>query len=321
MNTSTNDSEVVPPPGPHGGDARALAAALRVSPSDVLDLSATMNPLASDVAPLIRRVADEARTYPDARQATGSLAEAIGIDSDRVLLTNGGSEAIALVAGDLGTASIVEPEFSLWRRHLSAVIEGPEAAPTARVRSNPNNPLGVLAGDDEQARVWDEAFYPLAVGRWTRGDADRGSLVVGSLTKVFSCPGLRLGYILAPDAEVAARLSRRQPMWSVNALALAALPALLDQARLGDWVPGLGKLRDELVSLLGDAGLAVVAADAPWVLVRRAGWLRNALGRRGVLVRDCTSFGLDDVVRIAVPGPDGLARLEAALGSAMAERP
>jgi histidinol-phosphate aminotransferase/threonine-phosphate decarboxylase len=36
-----------------------------------------------------------------------------------------------------------------------------------------------------------------------------------------------------------------------------------------------------------------------------------------VVVRDCTSFGLVDSVRIAVPDAAGLARLEAALDRAL----
>src|SRR5205085_500529 len=66
-----------------------------------------------------------------------------------------------------------------------------------RWRSNPNHPLGTLAAVTDRAAVWDEAFWPLATGTWTRGDADRSAIVVGSLTKVFACPGLRVGYVLA----------------------------------------------------------------------------------------------------------------------------
>ena len=40
--------------------------------------------------------------------------------------------------------------------------------------------------------------------------------------------------------------------------------------------------------------------------------IRTRLARRGVLVRDCTSFGLPGHVRIAVPDEIGLARLVAA---------
>jgi threonine-phosphate decarboxylase len=321
MSALGNVTVVVPPPGAHGGDAEALAAALGVPTSGILDLSATMNPLARDVVPLVRCHVEEVRRYPDPRRASAALADAIGIDVDRLLITNGGSEAIALVANELTSASLVEPEFSLWRRHLTIVRSADRAEDTDRVRSNPNNPTGVLASDREMAACWDEAFYPLATGEWTRGDAERGSIVVGSLTKLFACPGLRLGYVLAPDPELIVRLARRQPMWSVNALALGVLPELLEHVPLAEWAAQIATLRGSLARLIEAAGFVVDVADAPWILVRDAGWLRSALGRQGVLVRDCASFGLTETVRIAVPGPSGLERLAEALGRATADRP
>ena len=305
-------SVVVPVPGEHGGDARALARALGVPLGEVLDLSATMNPLAPDVVHLARRFADEVRAYPEAAQATNALASVVGIDPERVLLTNGGAEAIVLVAAELGRAVVIEPEFSLWRRHLG-LVEGDPSNVARRVRSNPNNPTGKLAGVDEQAAVWDEAFFPLSTGRWTRGDADRGAIVVGSLTKLFSCPGLRIGYVLAPDANLARRLGTRQPMWSVSAIALAVLPVLLEQTALARWSTELAALRKALTDVLEARGFSVAGSDAPWVLVREAAWLRAALAHQGVLVRDCGSFGLDGTIRVAVPSEAGLARLTSAL--------
>ena len=58
--------------------------------------------------------------------------------------------------------------------------------------------------------------------------------------------------------------------------------------------------------------LSVDAADAPWVLVEEPG-LRERLAPHGVLVRDCTSFGLAGTARVAVPDEAGLERLETAL--------
>jgi histidinol-phosphate/aromatic aminotransferase/cobyric acid decarboxylase-like protein len=225
-----------------------------------------------------------------------------------VLLTNGGAEAIALVAHSFGGAvSVVEPEFSLWRRHARAVAVGD--APL--VRSNPNNPTGLLAGDEEAADVWDEAFFPLATGWWTRGDATSGALVVGSLTKLFACPGLRVGFI-AGDEDRVGRLRWRQPLWAVNGIVCAALPAMLDLVDLPTAARAVRALRDDLVAVLEGAGLPVRPSDAPWVLVDAP--LRSRLAPFGIVVRDCASFGLPDVTRIAVPGPAGLERLEAALG-------
>jgi histidinol-phosphate/aromatic aminotransferase/cobyric acid decarboxylase-like protein len=302
----------VPPPGPHGGDGHTVAAALGVDPSSVLDLSVSLNPFAPDVRALALGHLDALTRYPAPEVATRALAIAIGVDANRVVLTNGASEAIALVAGELGPGWVDEPDFSLYRRHLPAVV-----ADAPRWRSNPRNPTGRLAAADETAAVWDEAFYPLATGAWTRGDA--GAVVVGSLTKVFACPGLRLGYVLAPDTHLAEGLCRRQPRWSVNGVAAALLPELLERADLPTWSRGIADLRTQLVDVLHAHGLQPRSSDAPFVLVDRAGGLRDRLAPLGIVVRDCTSFGLPDCARIAVPDPDGLKRLDRGLDAVAAE--
>ncbi len=286
------------PTGPHGGDGARLAAALGLDPGAVLDLSASLNPVAPDPGEVVAKHLDAIGRYPDPTAATAALAEAMGVDPDRLLLTNGGAEAIALVAAELG-GRVEEPDFGLYPRG-----SGP------RWRSNPHNPTGRLAPDDERAGVWDEAFYPLATGRWTRGDD--GAVVVGSLTKLLACPGLRIGYVLAQDVD---RVRGRQAAWSVNGLAAAALPDLLERVDLPGWAAATGSLRMQLVDVLGAAGLAPEPSDANFVLVRAPG-LRDRLALHGVLVRDCASFGLPEHVRIAVPDERGLARLEEALCAA-----
>ncbi len=183
----------------------------------------------------------------------------------------------------------------------------PRGAGPARWRSNPNNPTGLLADVSEEADVWDEAFYPLATGEWTRGD--EGAVVVGSLTKVFACPGLRLGYVLADDPD---RFASGQPTWSVNGLAIALLPELLGCAELGAWSKAIDVRRGELAALLRARGYEPLPSDAPWLLVEAAG-LRERLASLGVVVRDCNSFGLPDHVRIAVPDDAGLALLHEVL--------
>jgi histidinol-phosphate/aromatic aminotransferase/cobyric acid decarboxylase-like protein len=171
----------------------------------------------------------------------------------------------------------------------------------------------VLAGPTDDADVWDEAFWPMTTGTWTRGDHRHGRVVVGSLTKLLAVPGLRVGYALCPDADLAGRLRGRQPTWSVNGLVASALPELLATVDLPSWAAGMADLRGLLVDVLVAAGLVPSAADAPWVLVPGAAGLRDRLARQGVVVRDCASFGLADTVRIAVPDDEGRRRLAAAL--------
>jgi histidinol-phosphate/aromatic aminotransferase/cobyric acid decarboxylase-like protein len=367
-----------------------VAAALGIDVGDLLDLSQSLNPFAPDPSPIVARHLDALGRYPDPTAATAALADAMGVEGDRLLLTNGGAEAIALVAAELGRGRVDEPDFALYARHLELDPAGP------LVRSNPHSPSGLLARPDQRAAVWDEAFYPLATGSWTRGDPD--TLVVGSLTKLLACPGLRLGYVLAPSAAELAPIAARQPGWSVNGLAAAALPELLDAVDLGGWCAGIAAARRNLVELLATYDLIARPSDAPWVLVDvpelahlgdgpggpeardpggpmgtgttrndagaaggpdaprgpassgrpapsrdegagtsgaidtagtapsgaegaaavpttsgPAARLREALARHGVLVRDCSSFGLPGVVRIAVAAPAGLERLARAL--------
>ena len=285
----------VPPAGTHGGDGPAIARALGI---DVLDLSLSLNPIAPDISPVLARHLGAITRYPDAADATRALAACIDVDPRRLVLTNGGAEAISLVAAVLDGGRVEEPEFSLYPRS-----GGP------RWRSNPHSPSGLLAPPDETADVWDEAFYPLATGTWTRGD---GTWVLGSLTKLLACPGLRAGYVLAPDASAATEVRARQPEWSVNGLVCEALPELLALTDLPGWCAEVARLRDQLVAELRVHGFEPEPSDANWVLVKAPG-LRDHLARAGVAVRDCSSFGLPDHVRIAVPTDTGLARLSEAL--------
>ena len=300
----------VPAGGAHGGDAAALAAALGCEPAEILDLSASLNPEAPDLGALAAGRLESLGRYPDAAAATAAMAAALGTTADRVLLTNGGAEGIALVAGELGRAAVARPaEFSLYARHLAEAVDPAEDPAAPLMRSNPNNPTGRLAAAADTAAVWDEAFYPLATGVWSRGDvaAGRAAVAIGSLTKVFACPGLRVGYVHADPATIA-RLAGRQPRWAINGLAAALVPELLARADLPAWAAANIRRRAALATAIP----GVEPSDANFVLVRvedGAAATRARLARHRVLVRDCTSFGLPGHVRVAVPDEAGLARL------------
>ncbi len=294
------------PAGNHGGDGARLAAALGIDAGQVLDLSASLNPVAPDPVPVLAAHLGAIARYPDPEAATSALARAVGVPSDQLLLTNGGAEAIALVAAELGPGWVDEPDFSLYRRHLPSLDpRGP------RWRSNPHNPSGLLAAPTDTAGVWDEAFWPLATGNVDprRRAGRRGRARVAD--QAAGLPGtarrLRRG-----RASFIGRLARRQPRWSVNGLACAALPDLLATVDLATWSKEAARLREQLVSVLHHYGLVAAPSDANWVLVFGP-HLRRELARQAILVRDCTSFGLPGTVRIAVPTEDGLARLGEAL--------
>lgn len=299
------DMPPVPPPGEHGGDGARVAAALGLDAADVLDLSASLNPFAPDVAALARRHVDALGRYPDVAAAETCLADGLGLARERVVLTAGGSQAIALLAAHVGPGWVEEPDFSLYRRHLPGL--DPRAP---RWRSDPHSPSGRLAAPGDQATVWDEAFLPLSAGTWTRG---RPGWALGSLTKAFACPGLRLGFAVAPDGDGAEALRRARPEWAVGSLGCALMPGLLDLADPPGWTAAVARSRTELDAVLRAHGWRPLPSDAPWLLVPGATGLRDALARQGVVVRGCGSFGLPDHVRVAAPDAAGLERLDRAL--------
>lgn len=300
------------PLGPHGGDGRRTAIALGLDPAAVVDLSASVNPFAPDVNGVLRQLLDEqpwaATDYPDPTEAERALAGAIGVDPARLVLTNGGAEAIAIVASIERAGQVDQPEFSLYERHLETVARG---AP--RWRSNPSNPLGTLAAPEERARVWDEAYYAMATGQWTRGDD--ASWRLGSLTKLWNCLGLRIGYAIAPTVDLAVQVRDRQPRWAVNGLALGAVPLLLAMTDVQRWAAQIAAQRARLIAELAAIGYRADDTVASWVLVHDQRALRHELAAHGLFVRDCESYGMPGVFRVAVPSPSQWDAAMAAFGA------
>lgn len=245
--------------------------------------------------------------------------------------------AAALHAGR--PAAILEPGFAEYRRAcvayglpvhglpLAAPDFSPDPAPDPEAldaglgeaevlfMGRPNNPTATLVPRPVIERlltltaergctlVVDEAFIDFV------GDAERLTpwlerfehlVLLRSLTKWFTLPGLRLGYLLASPDRVAAA-GAFQPAWSVNQLAADLVaPLLADRdfsARTRAW---LAAERPAMQAALGDLGLTVVPSRANFFLVRHprgaaaTARLLPALLRRGWLARHTQGFaGLD----------------------------
>ncbi len=198
---------------------------------------------------------------------------------------------------------------------------------------NPNNPTGCLLSEAEWAMLYaaapdalwimDEAYAdfadePLTSIPWI----DRGNwLVLRSMTKDFALGGLRLGYVVGAPERIAP-LQLAQPPWNVNAFAQAAGLACLDE--LGWRRNTLARLRQDCAALMTDLGAAGYA-PRPSALnffltpVTAPGELRRQLLEQRLVVRDCTSFGLPNYIRIAAQQPAQNTLLVAAMAT-LAER-
>lgn len=203
---------------------------------------------------------------------------------------------------------------------------------------NPNNPTGDYLNRASIGRlleavdsvngllVVDEAYKDLMPAGEPEDLTDLlpGPLVLlRSMTKSHALAGLRLGYVLA-DPDTIRLLSVVRPPWNVGAPAQAAgIAALSDSAldRLENnrrsMVRTAAWLRRELQKL----GLEVPPGRANYLLVKvgDVAWLRQELLVRGLQVRDCTSFGLPEYIRVAVRLPEECRRLVSEVGALLSD--
>jgi histidinol-phosphate aminotransferase len=324
----------------HGSVAAAELTPFGWTPAQVLDFSVNTNPL-GPAPTVLRAIQDTDWTrYPGDDEAplrTG-LAHRAKVTPDHVALGNGSAELLWLIAlavlqpGD--RVIVVGPTFGEYARAARSV--GAEVSdahtlvdlPAGRLMfvCNPNNPTGVLhtaqdierllSQDTRRVLVLDEAYAAFALDGWRSEPllAKHANLVIlRSLTKDHALPGLRLGYLLAAP-EVARAVEAVRPPWSVNAGALRAGLATLEPEadahvqRAGEVVRAARELLTDGMLRLG---YAVLPSAANFVLVEvgDAAAFRRALLPHGLIVRDCTSFGLPGYARIACRLPEECAKL------------
>ena len=244
----------------HGGNLRALAAAVGRAPSEILDFSASINPLGPPeyLRPLISRELATLLHYPDPGYDELRQAAALryGVSPDQVIVGNGSTEIIHALprAFSVKRAVIPAPSYVGYQEALAAARVEVHTLPLAQATGfaleweglaaqlhggemvflgQPNNPTGrtfapaalvpLLARFPQTWFVVDEAFIDFVEQPPTVVEhlaRFPNLIVLKSLTKFYAVPGLRLGLAFA-EPGVAALLRAQLPPWSVNTLALA----------------------------------------------------------------------------------------------------
>ncbi len=229
----------------------------------------------------------------------------------------------------VGDGSIGDLDFAL--RHLPTEI--PHAL--GLIINNPHNPTGQIYAQatilpylsEFDLVVVDESFMdflpPSEQQSLIPMIGDYPNLVIlRSLTKFYSLPGLRLGYCIAHPDRLRQWRSWRDP-WPVNTLAAAAAMAVLPdtefQQLTWDWLtPARRRLFEGLEQI---SGLHPQPGAANFILVRSdrsATQLQTQLlQQHQILIRDCMSFPElgDKFFRVAVRTVAENDRLVAALQS------
>ena len=317
----------------HGGRALMFARERNIDYREVLDFSASINPLgpSREAVRAIHNGVDLIRVYPDETPVGLSrcLSERLRIPTNKLLVGNGSTDLLYFWLRVIcpRTATLVVPTFTEYHRALTSVgasIQTVRLQPENHFRlpfcpvdtdvvivTNPNNPTGSYA-PPEQMLDWfsrlnpstqifiDEAFVEFtAQPSLIRNIESFPNLwVLRSLTKFYALPGLRLGYLVG--SRVPQLLEKREP-WQVNTLAeLAAIASLQDRSyeeRTMQLIQGERLwLWKQLQAVEGLRSFPTAANFfiARCVQAEALGKLVDALADAKILIRDCRDIeGLD----------------------------
>ncbi|MFA5236316.1 MAG: aminotransferase class I/II-fold pyridoxal phosphate-dependent enzyme [Methanoregula sp.] len=290
---------------------------------NLLDFSASLNPLPPRFAWHCDPVC--LSSYPDNEyvQLKECIAHAFHRDPEEICVGNGSIELIrvfcSVVLSGKMTYFTESPTFGEYA--LSARLAGASEADTYEAAGvsficNPNNPTGELrCRSDLMAHLRDvsshggmlfadEAFIELAdPSESLVAVCEPPLFVLRSLTKSFAIPGIRFGYGFG-DPDLIAKIETARPPWSVNAYAEAfALQAFHHIEELGKSRDYIQKERYWLSSHIEELGLRCHPSSVNYLLIdcaRNVKPLCTQLETYGILVRDCTSFGLASCIRVAV---------------------
>ncbi|MFD0677885.1 MULTISPECIES: cobyric acid synthase [unclassified Paenibacillus] len=332
----------------HGGDLWTAAETFGISKDAFLDFSSNMNPLGPPAAAetILRERWRDIVAYPDpaVRELRTKLAAKYRVPMEAILVGNGAAELIDLAVRVLrpGVTALARPSFSEYEEAVQktngaiyeiplqashdfllqeADVEQALAIADLLFLGSPNNPTGRLLqapvlerlAAAEKPVILDEAFIDFhpEENRLTmirKASESRQLMVIRSMTKFYSIPGLRLGFIVAHPDRIR-EMQHQQVQWSVNTMAQLIGASVLDdhdyERRTHEW---LAAERPWLTNSLSELGLIVTPSDTNYLLFSTKQLkitvqdLQAEMGKRGILIRDASLFpGLDNsYVRVAI---------------------
>ncbi len=279
----------------------------------------------------------ELTRYPERGPVEEQVAGSLGLEAGQVMLTNGVDEAIHVLCQtflDAGDELLLPvPTYTMYEVYASQteaeVVRVPAikdfgfpvdallAGITPRTKliaiANPNSPTGNIATRAQLKQILNRAphavvlvdeayfhFFGETVMDWV-GMAPN-LVVARTFSKAYGLASLRIG-ALAASSELMQWMRRMISPYSVNAVALACLPAALQDADYLEWyVREVTAARAELAAALDEMAMRHWPSQANFVLTEVGLTHRkftHLLRERGVLVRD----------RSADPGCNGMVRI------------
>lgn len=245
----------------HGGNIRELANSAGVAESELLDFSASINPLGPPeyLRAVLSAQVSRLRHYPDPDYSRfkGAAARSLKVAANQLVAGNGSTELIFALPRVLpvNRALVLAPAYIGYQEAMQAAALPVESLPLREELGfavdwqelaaglaggelvffgQPNNPTGTvidLPALARTARKFPETFFVVdeAFADFIPQFTSAATLVLAGLANVIVLKSMTKFYAIpglrlglaVAAAELAARLQQQLPPWSVNSLALA----------------------------------------------------------------------------------------------------
>lgn len=282
-----------------------------------------------------------------------SIADFLGLVASRICVTSGASEALllAMIAAKRSGGSVLLPRpgypavpmmaralglspafYSLstgngfWQRP-AAILAQVKASTCLVVVNTPNNPTGAEMEADDLIRlaaslerldiplVIDEVFQPFAKPPLSWATITPYAWTIGDLSKPFSLPGLRIGWISTADERLVGKIAGQRAWLSASgsplleilaSRAFACAEKLIAPARHA--IAENRRVLHKVLRISHRLALPPGVSEGPVTLVRvlsgDADGFCRALERRGVIALPGSIFGASECFRVGLAGDE-----------------
>lgn len=201
--------------------------------------------------------------------------------------------------------SLSAEDFTLTQTQISRIPQDTELL----FLCNPNNPTGLLTERETLSGILglcrergtilcaDECFLDFCENAADHSlvpalSAYPNLVILRAFTKIYAMAGLRLGFALCADTELAEKLRSSGPPWAVSGVAQeAGIAALCEENYVNQLRALLSTERRKMAAALEGFSLRVIPGEANYLLFQSPDTaLGEKLRARGVLIRDCADF-------------------------------
>ena len=302
----------------HGDDLHLIEGQIKHNFSSNVYYKGCPKALLDEILKCVHQI--QSYPSPTANELNILAAKKFQLESNQFLFTNGATEAFYLIAQLFSNknAAIVAPTFAEYEDackifnldyQLINSSELPDTNADILFICNPNNPNGNVFCKEELELLFqqkpattfviDEAYIEFTTrvaSIISLTSKYHNLIIVRSLTKTFTIPGLRLGYVVSHASNIVKLLKLKMP-WSVNLLAIKGGEFILKnyntlQFNASELLEETAVFKAQLSAL---KGLNVCDSNTSYFLVellhKTAKELKYYLIKEHqILVRDATNF-------------------------------